>query len=318
MLNKQKIAVVVPAHNEEKMIGKVIETMPAFVDTIIIVDDASTDKTIAKAETVAHQTKKKVIIVEFAMNRGVGRAIIEGYKKSLKLRMDVVAVMAGDAQMDPAELKDMVTPIIRGEADCVKGNRLIYGQAWKMIPKIRYLGNSILSLLTKIASGYWHVADSQTGYIAISRGVLEKMWLDNLYPSYGFPNDLLIHLNIGHARVKEIPIKPIYHADGKSGIRIWKVVPTIGWLLLRRFFWRLKIKYIIEDFHPLVFFYFFSFLLTLASIFLLGRLIYIMDITHTIPPMNALALVFCTVMASQFLFFAMWFDMDYNKDLRVK
>lgn len=318
MLNHKKIAVVVPAHNEEKMIGRVIETMPNFVDIIIIVDDASSDKTIVKAEEVARITKKKIVIVKFAQNQGVGRAIIEGYKKALKLKMDVVAVMAGDAQMNPAELKDLCLPIIRDEADCVKGNRLIYGQAWKMIPKVRYFGNSVLSLLTKVASGYWHVADSQTGYIAISQAILEKIWLDNLYPRYGFPNDLLIHLNIAHARVKEIPIKPIYHIDGKSGIRVWKVIPTISWLLLRRFFWRLKVKYIIEDFHPLVFFYFFSFLLTLASIFLLGRLIYIMNLAGKIPPINALALVFCAVMASQFLFFAMWFDMDYNKDLRVK
>jgi len=318
MLNHKKIAVVVPAHNEAKMIGKVLETMPNFVDLIIVVDDASSDKTSLKAEEAGKRYHKKINILRLTQNQGVGRAIVEGYHKALKLKMDVVAVMAGDAQMDPAELKDLCLPIIKNEADCVKGNRLIYGQAWKMIPTVRYLGNSVLSMLTKVASGYWHVADSQTGYIAISRATLEKMWLDNLYPRYGFPNDLLIHLNIVHARVKEIPIKPIYHVGGKSGIRIWKVIPTIGWLLLRRFFWRLKVKYVIEDFHPLVFFYFFSFILGLFGLVFLGRVIYIMAVAHYVPTISSLAFVFCSVMASQFLFFAMWFDMDYNKDLRIK
>lgn len=318
MLNKRKIAVVVPAHNEEKMIGRVIGTMPNFVDLVIIIDDASSDKTLTKAQEAGRQFHQKINLIKFTQNQGVGRAIIEGYKKALALKMSIVAVMAGDAQMDPRELKDLMMPIIHDEADAVKGNRLIYGQAWKMIPKVRYLGNSILSLLTKIASGYWHVADSQTGYIAISREILEKMWLDNLYPRYGFPNDLLIHLNIARARVKEIPIKPIYHAGGKSGIRLWKVIPAIGWLLLRRFFWRLKVKYVIEDFHPLVFFYFFAFVLGLIGLAFLARVIYIMTEAHYVPTISSLAFVFCSVMASQFLFFAMWFDMDYNKDLRVK
>jgi len=318
MINRKKIAVVVPAYNEEKMIGRVVKTMPRFVDQIIIIDDASIDKTVKNAEEAGRRFRQKINIIKFAKNQGVGKAIVEGYKKTIALKMDVVAVMAGDAQMDPAELKDICLPIVHNEADCVKGNRLIYGRAWKMIPSVRYLGNSVLSLLTKVASGYWHVADSQTGYVAISRSILEKMWLDHLYPRYGFPNDLLIHLNIAHARVKEIPIKPIYHLGGKSGIQIWKVIPAISWLLLRRFFWRLKIKYIIEDFHPLVFFYIFSFILGLVGFIFLVRVIYIMMIAKYVPTISSLALIFCVIMATQFLFFAMWFDMDYNKDLKVK
>jgi hypothetical protein len=187
-----------------------------------------------------------------------------------------------------------------------------------MMPKVRYLGNSVLSLLTKATSGYWHVADSQTGYTAISLEALEKIDLDDLYARYGFPNDLLVHLNVMNGRVKEIPIKPIYHVNGKSGIRLWKVIPTIGWLLLRRFFWRLKIKYIIQDFHPLVFFYIFSFILNIIGFLLLIRLFYIFVAHGYIPSINALALFFCAVTSSQFTFFAMWLDMDYNKDLKVK
>ncbi|MEI6040072.1 MAG: glycosyltransferase family 2 protein [Candidatus Berkelbacteria bacterium] len=318
MLLRKKIAVVVPAHNEEKLIGKVIQTMPNFVDLIIIVDDASTDQTAKKVREAAKKFNKKVELIINRKNFGVGGAIVIGYEFALKKKIDCTAVMAGDAQMDPTELKDICLPVVRNEAEYVKGNRLIYGKAWQMMPKIRYLGNSALSLLTKIASGYWHVADSQTGYAAISYKALSEMNVGNLYKQYGFPNDVLVHLNLINARVKEIPIKPIYHTDGKSGIRIWKVIPTISWLLIRRFFWRLKKKYIIEDFHPLVFFYFFSMILTVVGLFLLVRLINIMVTTGHTPPMNALALFFCLIMAPQFSFFAMWFDMDYNKDLRVK
>ena len=318
MLKKKKICVVVPAYNEEKLIGEVIQTMPAFVDLIIVVDDQSTDQTVPQALQSAKKFHKKVAIVKNPRNLGVGAAIATGYKQAIIHKMNVVAVMAGDAQMAAEELKSIVLPVVKYEADYVKGNRLTYRQAWKIMPKMRYLGNSVLSLLTKIASGYWHVADSQTGYTAVSRTILEKIDLESLYPRYGFPNDMLVCLNVAQARVKEIPIRPVYHPGGKSGIRLWKVVPTISWLLLRRFFWRLKVKYIIEDFHPLVFFYCLAIILFLASLFLLVRLIYLWVQFGYIPPINALALVFCVIMTTQFLFFAMWFDMDYNKDLKVK
>lgn len=317
MLKRKKISVVVPAYNEEKLIRQVIETMPVFVDKIIIVDDCSKDKTRMIVSQLAKKNRK-IVLIKHKANKGVGAAIVSGYKKAIELKMDVAAVMAGDAQMEPRELNKIVMPIVGGMADYTKGNRLLHGDAWRKIPKVRYFGNSILSLLTKVASGYWHVADSQTGYTAISRTILERIWLDNLYKRYGFPNDLLVHLNIERARVKEIPIKPIYQIGEKSGIKLWKVIPTISWLLLRRFFWRMKRKYVIENFHPLVFFYLFAIVLTLANIVLIIRLIYFWVAINWIPQINALAIILCTIMSSQFLFFAMWFDMDDNKNLKVE
>ena len=119
--------------------------------------------------------------------------------------MDVTVVMAGDNQMDPAELETIAGPVLRGEVDYAKANRLISGRAWELIPRSRYLGNAVLSLLTKIASGYWHVADSQAGYTAISLDTLESLDLDRVYTRYGFPNDLLVHLNVINARVRDVP-----------------------------------------------------------------------------------------------------------------
>lgn len=318
MLQNKKIAVVIPAHNESKLIGQVIQTMPDFIDVIIVTDDASDDNTALKAKDAADLYKKETEVLVHKKNGGVGAAIVTGFKKALELKSDIIVIVNGDAQMDPSEMQDLIQPIIEGRADFTKGNRLIYGQAWKMIPRVRYFGNSVLSLLTKITSGYWHVADSQTGYVAMSREILEKVNIDDLYPRYGFPNDLLVHMNVARARLLEIPIKPIYNVGEKSGIKVWKVIPTISWLLTRRFFWRLNRKYIIEDFHPLVFFYLFSFLLNFIGLGLLIRLIYVTVTTAHVPSVNALALFFCIIMSTQFMFFAMWFDMDYNKDLKVK
>ena len=176
--------------------------------------------------------------------------------------------MAGDNQMDPAELEAIVGPVVRGEVDYAKANRLISGRAWDLIPRTRYLGNAVLSLLTKIASGYWHIADSQAGYTAISCGTLTRLDLDRVYTRYGFPNDMLVHLNVVNARVRDVPSRPIYGVGERSGIRLRKVVPRISWLLVKGFFWRMREKYVIRDFHPLVFFYALGIVMTVAGLVL--------------------------------------------------
>src|SRR5213076_2560534 len=184
--------------------------------------------------------------------------------------VDVTCVMAGDNQMDPSELEHLVEPVARGEVDYAKANRLFTGEAWRVIPRHRYVGNAILSLLTKIASGYWHVADSQSGYTAIAQPMLAQIDRHRIYPGYGFPNDMLVHLNVWNARVRDFPARPVYGVGERSGIRYHKVVPRISWLLVKGFFWRLREKYVIRDFHPLVFFYAFGFLSTLAGLVLGG------------------------------------------------
>jgi glycosyltransferase involved in cell wall biosynthesis len=313
MLDGARVAVVVPAHDEERLIGETISGIPAFVDRIYVVDDESRDGT---AERARASGDTRVDVVSHEQNRGVGAAIVTGYKRAAADGCDVVCVMAGDNQMDPADLETLVAPVARGEVDYAKANRLVSGEAWTLIPRTRYLGNAVLSLLTKIASGYWHVADSQSGYTAISRGMLEQLDLDRVYTGYGFPNDFLVHLNVWNARVRDFPSRPVYGVGERSGIRYRKVVPRISWLLVKGFFWRLREKYVIRDFHPLVFFYALGFLATLAG-FILGCIELGYRLAGYEVSVGTVVLIALLVISgSQFTLFAMWFDMESNKDLR--
>jgi glycosyltransferase involved in cell wall biosynthesis len=313
MLNGKTLAVVVPAYNEETLVAETIAGIPGFVDRIIVVDDASRDAT---AERAGATGDPRVEVIVHEQNGGVGAAIVTGYKRAVELELDVTVVMAGDNQMDPKELDPIARPVLLGEADYTKANRLFTGRAWELIPHNRYLGNAVLSLLTKIASGYWHVADSQAGYAAISLETLEQLDLDRIYTRYGFPNDLLVHLNVVNARVRDIPSRPIYNVGERSGIRIRKVVPRISWLLLKGFFWRMKEKYVIRDFHPLVFFYALGIVMTLLGLALGITEVVLRIGGNPIPAATIVLVALLFISGTQFTLFAMWFDMESNKDLR--
>jgi glycosyltransferase involved in cell wall biosynthesis len=312
VLDGKRVAVVVPAHNEETLIGETIRGIPGFVDRIYVVDDRSTDGTV---EAVRALAEPRVELIEHERNLGVGGAILTGYHRALAERVDVTAVMAADAQMDPEDLETLAAPVARGEVDYAKANRLFTGQAWEVIPRYRYLGNAVLSLLTKIASGYWHVADSQSGYTAISLQYLELLDLDRIYQRYGFPNDLLVHLNVWNARVRDYPSRPIYGVGERSGIRLRKVVPTISWLLVKGFFWRMREKYVIRDFHPLVFFYALGLVATLLGLGLGIAELVLRILGNDITPATIVLVALLLISGSQFTLFAMWFDMESNRDL---
>lgn len=315
MYKDKSVCVVVPAYNESTQISKVLSTMPDFVDKIVVVDDASKDDTVDVARQ--YQDKiGKIEVIQHETNQGVGAAISTGYIWARDKAYDVTAVMAGDGQMDPLELGKVIDPVAGGSADYVKGNRLFYGDAWNMIPHYRYLGNSFLSLMTKVASGYWHIADSQSGYTAISLIALKRIDLDKIYNDYGMPNDLLIKLNQYDFRVCDVHIRPVYNVGEKSDIKLMRVIPRISWLLFKGFWRRLIFKYVIKDFHPLVFFYLLSFLLLIASVPLAFRLFYIWATYGNIPAINTMALIFTLISGLQTLFFGMWFDMEYNKNLK--
>ncbi|MBL4624430.1 MAG: glycosyltransferase family 2 protein [Flavobacteriales bacterium] len=315
MYKGKSICAVVPCYNEEQQISKVILTMPEIVDHIVIVNDCSTDRTSAVVQSYV-ENYPRITLLEHEANQGVGGAIATGYKWVRDQKKDVAVVFAGDAQMDPCDLLDILNPVVDEEVDYSKANRLFSGEAYKKIPKVRYFGNSVLSLFTKIVSGYWHIADSQTGYTAINKKALNLVDWDKMYKRYGQPNDLLVKLNIFDLKVRDVPIQPTYNVGEKSGINIWKVMFTIPWLLFKLFFWRMKEKYIIRNFHPLVLFYFTGFMFMFLTSVLSVRLVYLWLDYGYIPVMTALSILFTSSNAILFSLFAMWFDMEVNKDLK--
>ena len=239
-----RVAVVVPAHNEEKLIGKVIKTMPDLVDHIIIVDDASTDETGRVAKDAADSRTEVMRLLE---NQGVGGAILAGHKRAMDMGADVSVVMAGDAQMDPDHLPALLDPIASGEAQFTKANRFYGFGSFDGMPRHRVIGNVGFSFLTKVASGYWNLFDPQNGYTAIHRSALERLPLDRISKRYEFENDLLIHLNILRVPARDVPIPAVY-GDEVSGIRLHTAVPRILGQLHRGFWQRIWWKYVVQSF----------------------------------------------------------------------
>ena len=367
MLKNKTVAVVVPSYNEALQINMVIETMPAFVDRIVIVNDKSKDnmadvvssyfktphnsshvKLVDLTETefikdkynfnhadfLIHQRNidevskftpftivnknldDRIVLINHEENGGVGAAIATGYKWCKDHQIDCTAVMAGDGQMDPGELEGLCLPVIEDDVDYVKGNRLKHPSAWIAIPKIRFFGNSALSIMNKMASGYWRISDTQTGYTATSLKALNAVRLDKIYPRYGMPNDFLVKLNIADCSLREIVIKPVYNVGEQSKMKVFKVIPKISFLLLKSFFKRLWIKYFFKDFHPLFLFYNLSFLLGLIG-FGYGVKILCLWISaaREINTLTILAFLFLSVTSLQLFFFGMWLDIQDNQRL---
>jgi glycosyltransferase involved in cell wall biosynthesis len=363
MLNGKTVAVVVPAYNEETQIGIVIETMPTFVDRIVIVNDKSPDATadvvmeyikndthpiinikknpteiastffnraeIVKNEILTEELKffpkhevfnenetSRIVLINNLENAKVGGAISVGYLWCRNHSIDCTAVMDGDAQMDPDELESLCSPIVFSELDYVKGNRLSHKAAIRMIPRKRYFGNSVLSALTKVASGYWRISDTQTGYTAISLDSLYKIDIHKIYRSYGLRNDILIKLNVAKCTIKEIPIKPVYSVGEQSKMKIGKVIPTVAALLVRGFFYRIVKKYLIIDFHPIFIFYFISFLSGILGLGFLVDIIHNLLTTDDVSMGTYFAFVLLIVTSFLTLGFAMWFDVYDNDELQ--
>ena len=228
MLEGARVAVVIPAHNEERLIKRALSGVPAYVDHVIVVDDASEDAT---HHEVARVGDERIELIRHATNLGVGAAIATGYRRAFELGADVAAVMAGDAQMDPQDLLQVVLPVVRGEADYAKGDRLSHPEVDARMPLSRRIGNRALSTLTRWATGL-SVRDAQCGYTALSRRAGERLPLERLWPRYGYPNDLLSHLAVRSMRVREVLVRPVYGTE-RSGIRPSDLVTAYPRVLAR-------------------------------------------------------------------------------------
>ncbi len=269
MYREHSVGVVVPAYNEEGFVGDVIDTIPEFVDRVYVVDDCSTDGTWEEIQTHATrwntnteqaladggtQFDRRVVPIQHDENRGVGGAIKTGYQHARSDEIEITTVVGGDGQMDPDLLDRLLDPIVDGRAEYVKGNRLIHPEHREEMPTFRLVGNAILSLLTKIASGYWSIGDPQNGYTAISLHALETVDIDEMYEYYGYCNDLLVKLNAAELRVTDVPV-PSRYADEESHISYPEYIPRVSIMLLSNFLWRLREKYLVRNVHPLVLLY---------------------------------------------------------------
>lgn len=305
-----RIGVVVPAYNEEILIQETIEGIPNYVDKIYVINDGSSDRT---GEIIDWMTDPRIVPIHHEVNKGVGAAIINGYKHALSDEMDLVAVMAGDNQMDPAQLPRLLFPIIEGKADYTKGNRLLSKEMRKGMSTWRAFGNGILTLITKVGSGYWQITDPQNGYTVISRDALEALDLDSVYTYYGYCNDLLIKLNALGLQAVDVSM-PARYGKEKSTIKYGTYIRKVAPMIFRGFLWRLKMKYIILDFHPLVLFYIASMVLVPTG-FLFGIWIVLQKLVLQNPVSTNYPLldVFISLVGMQLLLFAMFFDMQENK-----
>jgi glycosyltransferase involved in cell wall biosynthesis len=313
MYKNKKIAVIVPAMNEEALLPATLKGIPSFVDRIIVINDGSTDRTLDIINDFQKKSRK-IIVINHEVNQGLGQSLIDGYLSSRDdALLDYTAVMAGDNQMHPDDLKILLDRIIEKDLDYVKGNRLLHAEVLERMPRYRLLGNSVLTILTKFATGYYNIMDPQCGYTVIKNTSLAKIPIHHMKKGFGYNADLLCMLNIQGCKVDDVEIRPVYGME-KSKIKLRKYIPGISVLLVRLFFQRLWKRYIVRDFNPLVLFYGFAFFLGLFVIIpLMIRFLVLYQKYGQAPQTTLIILVLMLTFAFQSMLFAIWMDMDYNK-----
>jgi glycosyltransferase involved in cell wall biosynthesis len=318
MYRNKKIALVIPARNEETRITGTLEGVPALIDKIYVVDDASPDK---QAEAVLAYAGKdlRVELLRHDVNLGPGAAIITGYKKSSADGCDITMVVGGDNQMLLCEATNFLDPIIDGKADYTKGNRFLESKLEETIakmPKVRLFGNWLITALTKIASGYYKTMDVVDGYTAISKKALDSVNWNHAWKGYGYPMDFLVRLNAYGFKLMDIPRTAVYTpGERQSQIKGFNYALKVSPMLVRDFFWRLNFKYMYRDFHPLVFFYYLGLALLPAG-FLSGLYLVYDKLLRTgdaVTGPRSVLVALMIISGTQFLLFAMLFDMEQGQ-----
>jgi glycosyltransferase involved in cell wall biosynthesis len=257
-----RVAVVIPAFDEENLIGQTVSSVPDFVDHVIVVDDASTDATAEKAR-VAGDDRLEVITHE--RNQGVGGAILTGHARAIELDADVSVVMAGDAQMDPEYLPALLDPIAEGGYDFTKADRFFDFGSYQGMPRARAVGNVLIGFLAKASTGYWHLFDPLNGYTAIRVDRLRRLPLERIQRDYSFECDLLVYLNIIGAKGKDVPVPAVY-GEERSGIRLFRAGRKLLVSLARGFWRRMMWKYLLWSFSPVAIFLLAGIALTLWGV----------------------------------------------------
>ncbi|MDD3533920.1 MAG: glycosyltransferase family 2 protein [Candidatus Cloacimonetes bacterium] len=312
MYKEHRIAVVIPAYNEGELITETLVSMPDFLDTLYVVHDGGGDDTLSRIRQRI-DLDSRIVLINHEVNKGLGQSLIDGYLASAESDNDITVIMAGDNQMDPADLPHLLDKLTEESYDYVKGNRLLHYEVVESMPRYRLIGNTILTFMTKFATGYFFMMDPQCGYTAIKNKVLRQIPIAQMTKGYGYNADILCMLNIRGFKVTDCEVRPVY-GNEKSKIKLLKYIWKTGWLLFRLFFRRLWQRYVVRDFHPLVLFYLFAFLNSAVILIPLTIRFILMYSRFGEAPKTTLTILLFTLMITiQSILFAIWMDMDYNK-----
>ena len=318
MYRDKKISLVIPAYNEEKLIVHTLAGVPALIDKVYVVDDASPDNQAAVITELARKDAR-ITLLRHTVNQGPGAGIITGYLQSAADGYDIAMVVGGDNQMQLAEAAHFLDPLIDGKADYAKGNRFLDSKledTLSKMPRLRLFANWLITALTKIASGYYKTMDVVDGYTAITRKAIETINWNRAWKGYGYPMDFLVRLNAYSLRLIDIPRRAVYlPGERQSQIKGLIYAMKVSPMLVKNFFWRINFKYMYRDFHPLVFFYYLA-LLLLPLGFLDGAyLVYdkMFRSGYAVTAPRSILVALMIISGIQFLLFAMLFDMEQGQ-----
>ena len=314
MYKDSHISLVIPARNEERLIRPTLESVPEIIDRIYVVDDGSKDKTKDVVLDCARRDNR-VRLISHETNQGVGAAIITGYKQSSVDGFDVAVVVGGDNQMPLEMVDELIEPVVNGRADYTKGNRFLMPQrGLDGMPWTRFIGNSLISITTKMASGYYKIYDVVDGYTAISKRAIDMIDWGKAWKGYGYPMDFLVRLNAYGLKVVDVPRRAIYlEGERQSQIKGFDYALKVTPMLVRGFFWRLFSKYLVRDFHPLFFFFLLGLILLPAGVGLGSWLIYKQIGGIGVSGPESVLCALTILMGIQFLLFAMLYDMQESE-----
>ncbi len=314
MYKDKKISLVIPAHNEERLIRPTLEGVPDTIDRVYVIDDASQDSTCEVVERFAEEDGR-VVLLRHEVNKGVGAAIITGYLQSSTDGYDIAVVVGGDNQMPLEVVDELIEPVASGAFDYAKGNRFLMPQVGlDGMPWTRFIGNALISIMTKMASGFYKIFDVVDGYTAISKRAIDMIDWNKAWKGYGYPMDFLVRLNAYGLRVKDVPRRAIYlEGERQSQIKGVDYALRVTPMMVRGFFWRLLSKYLIRDFHPLFFFYLFGLFLLPLGVLYGAFLIYQQFTGEGVTGPRSVVCALMIIMGIQFLLFAMLYDMQESE-----
>lgn len=314
MYGDKKIGLAIPARNEERLIGPTLEAVPDLVDRIYVVDDGSTDDMASAVRRYAARDPR-VELIQHEVNQGVGQAIITGYRRASEEGCDFVVVTGGDNQMPMEQIPELLDPLVAGEVDYTKGNRfLMPDDGLEDMPWTRMVPNALISIMTKVASGYYKIFDVVDGFTAITRRAIDLVDWDEAWKGYGYPMDFLVRLNAYGLKVRDVPRRAIYlQGERQSQIKGLRYFLKVAPMLVRGFFWRLFTRYLVRDFHPLFFFYFFGLLFLPLGVVFGCYLVYAQWTGAGVSGPRAVVCSMLIIMGIQFLLFAILYDMQESE-----